>query len=77
MPGQTDSEALGANSRWLPFYPAIKTIGNDLNISARTVDNRRVHILSKMRAKSLSDLGRSMTRATPIFAESGNNARID
>jgi FixJ family two-component response regulator len=53
-----------------------KTIGNHLNISARTVDNHRVHILSKMRAKSLSDLGRSVARATAIFAEHGINARI-
>ena len=46
-----------------------KTIGGKLKISARTVDNHRVHILSKMRAKSLSDLGRAVASATAIFGE--------
>lgn len=53
-----------------------KSIGSQLNISARTVDNHRVHILSKMRAKSLSDLGRAVARATAIFADHGPSARF-
>lgn len=53
-----------------------KTIGSHLNISARTVDNHRVHILSKMRAKSLSDLGRAVARATAIFSEPGIRTRF-
>ncbi len=53
-----------------------RSIGNILQISARTVDNHRVHILSKMRAKSLSDLGRAVARATAIFSEPGINVTI-
>ncbi len=53
-----------------------RSIGNILQISARTVDNHRVHILSKMRAKSLSDLGRAVARATTIFSEPGINVTI-
>lgn len=49
-----------------------KSIGSRLAISARTVDNHRVHILSKMRAKSLSDLGRVVARASAIFGENGS-----
>lgn len=54
-----------------------KAIGSHLNISARTVDNHRVHILSKMRAKSLSDLGRSVARATAIFSDGSISGRIE
>lgn len=53
-----------------------KTIGSQLKISARTVDNHRVHILSKMRAKSLSDLGRAVARANALFADPGIAAII-
>ena len=48
-----------------------KVIAGRLKISARTVDNHRVHIISKMRAKSLSDLGRAVARATALFGEGG------
>jgi FixJ family two-component response regulator len=53
-----------------------KNIGSMLSISARTVDNHRVHILSKMRAKSLSDLGRAVARASAIFGEGGMKGQI-
>jgi len=48
-----------------------KVIAARLKISARTVDNHRVHIISKMHAKSLSDLGRAVVRATALFGEGG------
>jgi FixJ family two-component response regulator len=53
-----------------------KAIASRLKISARTVDNHRVHIISKMRAKSLSDLGRSVARATALFGEGGLSSKI-
>ena len=44
-----------------------RSIGTKLSISPRTVDNHRIHILTKLKAKSLSDLGRAVTRAKMIF----------
>lgn len=44
-----------------------RTVGAKLEISPRTVDNHRVHIMTKLRAKSLGDLGRSVTRANTLF----------
>lgn len=44
-----------------------RTVGAKLDISPRTVDNHRVHIMTKLRAKSLGDLGRSVTRANTLF----------
>lgn len=44
-----------------------RTIGAKLKISPRTVDNHRVHIMTKLRAKSLGDLGRAVTRARHLY----------
>lgn len=47
-----------------------RAVGEHLKISPRTVDNHRVHIMTKLRAKSLGDLGRAVTRARTIFSSS-------
>lgn len=44
-----------------------RSVGAKLTISPRTVDNHRVHIMTKLRAKSLGDLGRAVTRARVLF----------
>lgn len=53
-----------------------RTVGAKLTISPRTVDNHRVHIMTKLRAKSLGDLGRAVTRAKTIFG-SDNSWRLE
>jgi len=53
-----------------------RTIGAKLKISPRTVDNHRVHIMTKLRAKSLGDLGRAVTRARGMFESSGTKNEL-
>ena len=52
-----------------------RTIASKLQISSRTVDNHRVHIMSKLRAKSLGDLGRAVARARATFGADGSVSR--
>ena len=50
-----------------------RTISARLQISARTVDNHRVHIMSKLRAKSLGDLGRAVSASRLLFGPNGRS----